>query len=380
MIYGQQLIDNLTYSNVTAKVAQYSPLITYGIGDEVRVDKFIYKSVASNNLDKNPIENLGVFWIKWASSNEYALLDLDSETLTEWSGTGIIEFTRGGKDTIAIGNFKASTITIEYLDNSNGVVNGMTIETSVTLSSSITSGLAYVNNKRIDLSNTAKTFTASKDTYVDLTELGALVYNEVSNGGAVPTISGTNQRLAKVVTDSDNITSVTDLRTVINNVIDTETYNFITYMSKINLYQYIYGAFNETNSLVVYQNLKRKGTTIRVTFSNNGNETNCGYCIGTIAVNCGKTLENVTFPDRRIGNETINIANFNTIIDKNLLMTTMNSAKKLINEPMLFVVDTSTDSVFNNMVFIATINKCDAVASNQEKNELSWELQQSKIL
>lgn len=68
------------------------------------------------------------------------------------------------------------------------------------------------------VADTAKTFTASKDTYVYLTSAGALAYSEVANGAAKPTLASIvtaggygSQFLAKVVTDSDEITSVTDL-------------------------------------------------------------------------------------------------------------------------------------------------------------------------
>ena len=142
----------------------------------------------------------------------------------------------------------------------------MTIATSIDLDSTVTAGYAYVDLARVDLDNTLKSFTASKDTYVDIDSTGTLVYTEVANGAAEPALTIPNERLAKVVTDVVSITSVTDLRTIINPVLDTDTYNFPTYMCKINFWQYITCGFITTNRRVIYQNLKRLGTYIRVTF------------------------------------------------------------------------------------------------------------------
>ena len=384
MIRVQQAIDVLTYTNAPFIADAFNPTSNYVTNDLARYASRIYKSITgiapNYNVGNYPLLSLKEHWFDWQPSNAYAMLDSFNETITEWSGDGIIEFARSGKDTIGIGNFNATEVKIEYLDALNGVVTGMTIATSVDLNSTVTAGYAYVNLTRVDLANTAKLFTASKDTYVDIDSTGTLVYTEVANGAAEPTLTSPNERLAKVVTDVDNITSVTDLRTIINPVLDTDTYSFPTYMCKTNFWKYITCGFNTTNRRVVYQNLKRLGTYIRVTFSNSGNDTNCGYCIAGTAIDCGATLDKVSFPDRRIGSKIINVANFNTILDQNLLMDTADEAKAVANIPMLFVVDPSIDSVFNNIVIIATIIKCDSVAEVATINQLSWELQQNIIL
>ena len=384
MIRVRQAIDSLTYTNAPFVADAFDPTKNYVTNDLVRYGARIYKSITgiapNYNVGNYPLSSLKEHWFDWQPSNAYAMLDDYHETLTEWAGDGIIEFTRSGKNTIGIGNFTATQVKIEYLDAINGIVEGMTIATSIDLDSTVTAGYAYVDLARVDLDNTLKSFTASKDTYVDIDSTGTLVYTEVANGAAEPALTIPNERLAKVVTDVVSITSVTDLRTIINPVLDTDTYNFPTYMCKINFWQYITCGFNTTNRRVIYQNLKRLGTYIRVTFSNGGGDTNCGYCIAGMAIDCGITLDKVSFPDRRIGSRTINVANFNTILDKNLIMDTAAEAKAVANIPMLFVIDPSTDLNFNNMAIIGTILKCDSVAENATKNQLSWELQQNVIL
>lgn len=384
MVYVQQQITALTYTNAPSIADEYSPTANYVTNDLSRYNERIYKSitgVAPNyNVGNNPVLTENINWFNYAPSNAYAILDLYNDTVTEWTADGIIEFDRGSKDTIGIGNFKATQITIEYLDALSGVVSGLTIATSIDLNSTITAGLVYVNLKRFDIVDTAKLFTASKDTYVDINLTGTIIYTEVANGDPAPTLITDYQRIAKVITDATSITSVTDLRIIIDPVLYTETYNFLTYMCKVNFWKYIYCGFSEINTKVVYQSLKRLGKTIRVTFSAGGANTSCGFCIAGIATDTGKTVDEVSFPDRRIGSSTINVADFNTIVDKKDLITTVYLAKRLVNIPMMFVVDTINTSVFDNMVFLATILKCDAIASNQDKNQISWELQQNIIL
>lgn len=92
---------------------------------------------------------------------------------------------------------------------------GMLPATSANLTSNISAGTSYVNGYRVATDTTSKTYTASKDTYVYIDQNGAFQYVEVANGGATPTTPTNSLLLAKVVTDTDNITSVTDLRQLI---------------------------------------------------------------------------------------------------------------------------------------------------------------------
>lgn len=61
--------------------------------------------------------------------------------------------------------------------------------------------------------NEAHTYTASKDTYVDLNYDGSWSYSQVANGAGAPALSVNARRQWKVVTDGTSITSVVDLRT-----------------------------------------------------------------------------------------------------------------------------------------------------------------------
>nr|MDA3807999.1 hypothetical protein [Thiomicrorhabdus sp.] len=61
----------------------------------------------------------------------------------------------------------------------DGVISGLTVATSASLSSAVAAGVAYVSGSRIESAGVAKTFTADRHTYTDLDVAGTLVYTEV---------------------------------------------------------------------------------------------------------------------------------------------------------------------------------------------------------
>lgn len=85
----------------------------------------------------------------------------------------------------------------------SGLIGGMTM------------CLALVDGELVSKPAMSKTFTASKDTYVDLPKTAKptinadLTFTEVTNGAASPSLASGSIRLAKVVTNGSAITSVT---------------------------------------------------------------------------------------------------------------------------------------------------------------------------
>lgn len=86
-----------------------------------------------------------------------------------------------------------------------------------TRNGSMTSGVVYIAGKRVTVAAvSAHTFTASKDTYVDVTttsgnNTGTLVYTEASNNGASPALAASSVRLAIVVTAAGSIAASTSI-------------------------------------------------------------------------------------------------------------------------------------------------------------------------
>lgn len=95
----------------------------------------------------------------------------------------------------------------------NHVVSGGAVAQSSGLIGTFSDIVFYLNGQRYTGSTIAnKTYTASKDTYVDITATSGgtvtVAYNEVANGATAPTLAANYIRLAKVVTNGSAITSV----------------------------------------------------------------------------------------------------------------------------------------------------------------------------
>ena len=86
--------------------------------------------------------------------------------------------------------------------------------TTGTLVGSIPAGIGYPDGYRVVKSGaTAKTFTATKWTWVYLDTSGNFQYIETAIGAATPTAPDNSLTIARVVTNGTEVTSVVDLRT-----------------------------------------------------------------------------------------------------------------------------------------------------------------------
>lgn len=71
---------------------------------------------------------------------------------------------------------------------------------------SMTAGVVYIGGKRVAVALvTARSFTASKDTYVDVDNAGTLTYTEVANNAASPALAANSIRLGIIVTGATTI-------------------------------------------------------------------------------------------------------------------------------------------------------------------------------
>lgn len=78
-----------------------------------------------------------------------------------------------------------------------------------TRNGSMTSGIYYCNGLRLSLAAVAaRSFTASKDTYIIADDAGAITYTEVANAGTPPTLASNQMFLGMVVTSAGAITTV----------------------------------------------------------------------------------------------------------------------------------------------------------------------------
>lgn len=128
MIAITQEIDDFLSTNAQNLVTAYNPATTYASGDTARELSRIYKSITSSNLDNYPPNTLNEHWFDWDVANQWAMIDFFEDTITYFTGSGIVTFTRGTKEAIAIGNFLATEIVIEYLDDLDVVLDTETFE------------------------------------------------------------------------------------------------------------------------------------------------------------------------------------------------------------------------------------------------------------
>lgn len=78
---------------------------------------------------------------------------------------------------------------------------------------SMTAGVIYINGRRLSISAvSARTFTASKDTYIDVLDnqdgTGTLVYTEVANNAASPALAANSIRIGIIITAAGSIANV----------------------------------------------------------------------------------------------------------------------------------------------------------------------------
>ncbi|MFE7720090.1 hypothetical protein ACFU44_13735 [Nocardia rhizosphaerihabitans] len=137
--------------------------------------------------------------------------DLDDDNIDHLSGTKISAGT-----TPASAMNTASNPVTRYTDSffshvaSGCVWSGDSYGS--TLAASMTAGVAYIGGIRTVIAAvTARAFTASKDTYIDLDASGTPVYTEVANNAASPALTAGYLRIGIIVTGAGSIAAVASI-------------------------------------------------------------------------------------------------------------------------------------------------------------------------
>lgn len=112
---------------------------------------------------------------------------------------------------IATASIPTTTLINDW--QTNYVLSGGVVAISSGLVGTCSNVTLVIDGYKMTLSSIAnKTYTASKDTYVDILRTGttpSIVYTEVANAAASPALASSSLRLAKVITSGAAITSVT---------------------------------------------------------------------------------------------------------------------------------------------------------------------------
>lgn len=92
-----------------------------------------------------------------------------------------------------------------------------------TRNASMTAGVLYINGQRMELSAiTAHLFTSSKDTYIDVINtagVASVVYTEVNNNAASPSLAANSIRIGIIVTGASSIAAVTSINQGQENIV-----------------------------------------------------------------------------------------------------------------------------------------------------------------
>lgn len=100
-------------------------------------------------------------------------------------------------------------ITRDNLIITNFVSSGCIWITVSGLNGTMSSGTLFINGNMVLVNGViSNTFTASKDTYIDIDVNGNVYYQTVSNGTAAPSITANSIRVAKIITNGSAITSI----------------------------------------------------------------------------------------------------------------------------------------------------------------------------
>lgn len=143
-----------------------------------------------NPLDASPI--LANFLAIQAAIDSFDGSQLQAKSITEQALADAINPRLRGLETI-----------------SNFVYTGCVWSATSGLAGTMSGGTVYVNGYRTIVNAVgSNTFPASADTYVDIDYLGNITYNSVSNGSAAPSLTANSIRVAKVITGSSSISSV----------------------------------------------------------------------------------------------------------------------------------------------------------------------------
>jgi hypothetical protein len=130
-----QKITSFTYSNVEELYDQWSPTTTYGVelippytnAATVLHRNFYWRSTSTGNLGNEPIDekgNVSSEWIVVSPAHLSSILDLSSNSRCTITGEDLIlEFAKNYEiQTLIVGRFMGIEIVIEYLDETDEVI------------------------------------------------------------------------------------------------------------------------------------------------------------------------------------------------------------------------------------------------------------------
>lgn len=183
------------------------------IGYDATGTGVLYYTEVANNAPAPAIgaNRIRLFRVVTGASSVTSVADLrtlpqDKQVMTYDGTQGVYVPGAGAVDKLTVADNYADYVV-------DGLLASAALPVALSPGLSIPAGNAYVNGTRLDQAAiAARAYTASRDTYVDLSASGTVTYVEVANNAAEPALTPNSIRLFKVVTSATQITSIVDMR------------------------------------------------------------------------------------------------------------------------------------------------------------------------
>jgi len=156
---------------------------------------------------------------------------------------------------------------------------------------------------------------------------------------------------------------------------------------------YIYSEYGDSVSRGIKIDLYSIGTKVRVTFNKltAATSTSCGYLIGGVAVDMGTTLNGVDFKFNSFALKETDtwgtlvvtkravqdFVDFETIIDSNRLQSYKRKLKEIYNDIVVFIVDESSYSGYENILTLGVIQDASIVLTDSDKTVMTYSIIES---
>ena len=361
MKFVKQEITGWISSNIGQDYLDYNPATSYifediGLASNNSVctyQGYYWRSLSDGNAGNNPADTEGVYWNKWKVANINAMLDQKSLSKTETTYT---------------------SADADYLS-------------SDTATSIATNSLVW------DV-NTNKMFKALSTNNLPETDFSnSSLWENVSDIIVTFERKGLMNAIGLGYLESSKVTveHLDDYGKVINYA--TKTMDIKFNLDVYDVWTYGYAPYNMKIDRALYFQIMPIGTTIRVTIERNSatHSAKCGFLICGNAIDMGNTLDKVNFKFNsysssdtdQFGNLNIirrnvqDLVDFETIIDRSFTMKSKRQIKENYDEIVMFVVDESDNSEFENMVTLGKIDTASVVGEVSSKNIISWSIFES---
>lgn len=231
-----------------------------------------------------------------------------------------------------------------------------------------------ISNKyaMLDMSSNTKSFVEDGNLWVKFsqTDIGTIGFGNFEAGKIV----------VELINNSDEILWSYDTGYFYNEtVVDYYTYMYDGYVYEID------------RGMII--DLPIKTDYVKITFYSASPEvrTAVGYIVGGDSVNMGKTLNNVKFSFNSFalketddwGALTVtkravqDLVDFETVIDTQYLPTFKRNVKHIYNDIIMFVVDDTEDSQFENILVLGVIQDASVVLTEFDKTIISFSVMES---